>query len=335
MGPFIGVAALLTLLAAAAIAVPLLRPRRDAPPARISAAVSVLVLVLAAGLLYPIWSGWDWSRPGPSADDPVAMVGRLARRMERNPQDIEGWMMLGRSYAAMEQYPLSARAYQRADRLADGGNAEALMGLAEALVLGGQSALDGRAGHMFEQALELDPTSKRALFYAAIAALERGEKPVARDRFVKLLDTGPPPEVRQLIEEQVKLLETPDAASTAATPAAAHGPSIPLHVTLSPVVADKVAAGAPLFILARVPDQPGPPLAARRLTASFPLDVELQGSDAMVAGQGFGAGQELEIEARVANGGSAGVRSGDPFGTARVKVGQGGRITIEISQLKP
>jgi hypothetical protein len=63
--------------------------------------------------------------------------------------------------------------------------------------------------------------------------------------------------------------------------------------------------------------------------------VELSSTDAMVAGTGFKDGQELEIEARVGNGGSAISRSGDPFGTVRVKAGSKDRVSIEINQLKP
>jgi hypothetical protein len=55
----------------------------------------------------------------------------------------------------------------------------------------------------------------------------------------------------------------------------------------------------------------------------------------MIAGTGFANGQELEIEARVANGGSAISRSGDPFGVVKIKAGTGARTAIEINQLKP
>ncbi|MGC4027916.1 MAG: hypothetical protein QM696_03440 [Steroidobacteraceae bacterium] len=331
MSAFIAVAALLTLIAVAAIALPLLRPRSDSPPAVTLAVAASLVLAAAAALLYPLWSEWDWARPA-AADSPAAMVGRLARRMERNPDDLPGWLQLGRSYSELQQFPLAARAYQRADQLAGGKNAEALMGLAESLVMGERSSLDGRAGRLFEQALQLDPSSNRALFYAAIAAMERGERPLARERFTRLLEVGkPPPEVRRLIEEQVRMLDAP-AAQVVASAAPV---SIPLRITLSGAMADKAAAGAPLFVLARVPGQPGPPLAALRLDAHFPQDVELRSSDAMIADRTFAAGQQLEIEARIANGGSAGSSTGDPFGSARVTAGDSQRVTIEIGQLKP
>jgi hypothetical protein len=110
---------------------------------------------------------------------------------------------------------------------------------------------------------------------------------------------------------------------------------VPLRITLAKSVADKGAPGAPLFVLARIPGQRGPPLAAKRLDARFPQDVDLLSSDAMLAGTGFTAGQEIEIEARIANGGSAISRSGDPFGSVRIKAGQPQRTAIEINQLKP
>lgn len=328
MSAFVVVALLLTLIAAAAIALPLIRPARGSPPAVVAAVVTCLLLASAAALLYPTWSSWDWNKPAPSADSPSAMVGKLARRLERSPDDLDGWLLLGRSYAQIGQYPMAARAFQRADQLAGGKNAEALMGLAEALVLGERSGLDGRAGRLFEQALALDAKSNRALFYAAIAALERGERPLARERFQHLLENGdPPPEVRRLIEEQIRQLEAPVVEAGVV--------SIPLHVTLSPEVSAHVAPGATLFVLARVPGQRGPPLAARRLEAHFPQEVELRSSDAMIAGTGFEAGQELEIEARVANAGGAVAVSGDPFGTARVVAGGKERVGIEIGKLKP
>jgi hypothetical protein len=55
----------------------------------------------------------------------------------------------------------------------------------------------------------------------------------------------------------------------------------------------------------------------------------------MMGGNGFTAGQELEIEARIALGGGANSRSGDPFGVSRVKAGETTRTTIAIDQIKP
>lgn len=347
MSGFLLIAALLALLVIAPLVYPLLKRNGVGTSAAVTGVIVALGIAGGATLLYPVWSNWKWSVPEPAADSPAAMIGRLARRLEKQPDDLQGWLLLGRSYAVIEQFPLAARAYQRADNLAKGKNADALMGLGDALINGEQSDFSGRAGKLFEQALELDPSSVKALFYSAIAAMERSEFPLARARFSRLLEGSPPPEVRRVIEEQIRGIDaqallasrsgTPAPAAAAAQPGAAavQAVTVPLRITLSAAVAARADAGAPLFVLARIPGQRGPPLAAKRLEARFPQDVDLLSSDAMLAGTGFAAGQEIEIEARIANGGSAISRSGDPFGTAVVRAGGKSRTVIEIAAVKP
>jgi cytochrome c-type biogenesis protein CcmH len=342
MSGFLFIAALLILIVLAAVLVPLLR-RGETPAAWPAAFVTMLIVVAGAAVLYPTWSKWDWDRPEPAADSPQGMVGRLARRLEKTPDDLEGWLMLGNSYAvlgqmaqeqndaayAQAQFSLSARAYRRADTLAGGKNRDALIGQGEALVGMDRNALAGRGGQLFEKALELDPSYVKALLYSAFAAAERKEVELARSRFDRLLASNPPEGLRSIIEQQMQQLAAAEIA------AAAPAVTVPVRITLAVAVASKANAGAPLFLLARNPGQRGPPLAAKRLDARFPLEVELSSTDAMVAGTGFTEGQELEIEARVGNGGSAISRSGDPFGTVRVKAGSKSRVSIEINQLKP
>ena len=112
---FVILAATLILIAISFVAIPLLRGGTNAPWAALGC---IVVLMLGSVGLYATWSNWSWSS-GPAADTPAGMVSRLARRLEREPGDLNGWLMLGRSYAAMSQTPLALRAYERADRLAD------------------------------------------------------------------------------------------------------------------------------------------------------------------------------------------------------------------------
>jgi cytochrome c-type biogenesis protein CcmH len=355
MSGFIVIAGALTLAALVALLFPLLRRREGSTEAWRSGGIVAVLVAVGAAALYPYWSNFDWQRPAPAADSPEAMVGRLARRLEKQPDDLAGWLRLGRSYSVLQQWPLAVRAYERANKLAKEQNAEAALGLGEALYNSERSDLAGRSGQLFEQALKLEPTSVKALFYSALAASERNELPLARERFTRLLQADPPDNVREVIRQHIQALESmekmaasaPDAPAAArpgvAAAAAAQPPAaaaaavvkVPLRVTLAAGVAAKAKKGAPLFVLARVPGQRGAPLAVRRLESTFPQEVELLSSDAMVAGIGFTAGQDIEIEARVANGGGAISVSGDPFGTVRLKAGEGGRASVEINQLKP
>jgi cytochrome c-type biogenesis protein CcmH len=262
------------------------------------------------------------------------------QRLGDKPGDLDGWLMLGRTYATLEQYPLASRAYQRADRIANGQNVEAIIGIAEALLAQDFEQIRSGAGHLIERALTLEPNNSKALLYGAFAAMSRGEASTARERFTRMLTLDPPPQIRQIIEKQLLVLDGAPASqeATAEQGAAGQGATaakVAVHVTLAPSLANKVPAGALLFVAARDPQAPGPPFAAKRLPATFPVDVELSAADAMMPSRRISAGQKLEIVARVALGGTPTATSGDPFGQVSYHVGKDGRLNIVIDRLAP
>jgi cytochrome c-type biogenesis protein CcmH len=342
---FVLLAAALTLASVVAVAIPLLTHRAaGAPAAPWTALATAGLLVVGSAALYTTWSKWSW-RAAPAADTPESMVAQLARRLERDPKDLNGWLMLGRSYTALQEYPLAVRAFGRAVQLSDGKNAEALTGEAEALALSDESELDGRAGRLFEQALALEPDSGKALFFGAAVAGRRGDLPLARQRFAKLLSLNPPQAIRPMIEQQIaaideKLAAAPMSAAAVqqAHPAgatdAAGAPTVRVNVTLSPSLASSAGA-APLFVFVRDPAQGGPPLAVKRLDSRFPQSVALSPADSMVPGRAFAAGQSVQVVARIARSGSPMAVSGDPFGEVTYHVGQDGLVSLVIDRLTP
>lgn len=338
MTAFVAIAAALALAVTLWVAWPLWRGARGA------ALSAAMVLLAGTAVLYGWWSNWSWDRPTAGDESPAAMVARLARRLERKPDDLEGWLMLGRSYTALEQYPLAARAYQRADRLADGRNAEALTGWAEALTLLDENELAGRAGRLFERAVELDPQSGKALFFAGVAAQRRGDLSLARERFAALLALGAPDNIRPILQQQVDALDAelargqgPTAAgATVAGPGAVTDTArIDLEIAIEPALAARVPTGAPLFVAVRRPGEPGPPLAARRLPAAFPQRIELTPADAMMPGRTFAVGETVVVIARVALGGQPTARPGDPYGEVRYHVGRDSLKPVVIDRLTP
>jgi len=375
---FVAVAALLALAAAAFVALPLVLRRSvggpgglgtpegnrangasgaahavQLPASPVAAVVAVFVLVGGAVALYATWSNWSWpAADSAAASTPAQMVSKLARRLETEPNDVAGWLLLGRSYAALGQFPLAARAYQRADRLENGRNVEALTGWAEALAMNNEAELAGRAGRLFDKALEIEPKAPKALFFGAVAAQRRGELPLALSRFETLLSTSPPENVRPLIEQQVAALkaaiagvpfvaagpaapEGTQAAGAAPPGAVAGGAAVKVRVSVAPALAGKVTAGAPLFVFVRFPGQPGPPVAVKRLQANLPQLVELTSADAMMGGRGFGAGDTVEVTARIALGGQPTASSGDPVGQLGYDVGRDGEKSLVIDRLTP
>jgi cytochrome c-type biogenesis protein CcmH len=346
MVTFILLAAVLLVAGVLAIAIPLIRrPSPEQPPAPWAALAAAAVLVIGSAIGYASWSNWSWRAP-PAADSPQTMVARLARRLESNPKDLDGWLMLGHSYLVLDEYPQALRAYARADRLAGGKNAEALVGQAEALVLPDENELEGRAGRLLEQALALDPSSGKALFFGAAAAVRRGELPLARERFSKLLAMNPPENVRSVLEQQLAAIDqklaggaTPPPGSASVAPvakgdAAAAAAAVRVNVQL-PAALSQDLASAPLFVFVRDPAQPGPPLAVKRLQSRFPQTVELTPADSMIPGRAFAAGQKVQVVARIARSGNPIAGRGDPFGEVAYLVGRDGLVNIVINQVSP
>ncbi|HTV50410.1 MAG TPA: hypothetical protein VME21_04430 [Steroidobacteraceae bacterium] len=368
---FVVLAVLLTLGTATAIAVPLLRKGGTAQASWTALAVLAL-LAVGAGSLYLTLSNWSWSKAAAAENSPQGMVAKLARRLSHQPDDLDGWLLLGRSYMVMDQTQLAIRAYERADKLAGGRSADALIGLAEALAEQDETSLGGRAGKLIEQALVLSPHEPKALFFGAAAAVQRGDLPLARRRFAALLELNPPANVRTLIQQQIEAIDqrlasnspgggattprtpaggasgaaadaTADAtAGPTADPTAGDAVSAPVvsaavrvKVALSPQLRGAGNADAPLFVFVRDPKQPGPPLAVKRLETRFPQLVELTASDAMIAGRSFVPGQDVQVVARIARSGKATGGKGDPFGEVPYQVGRDGVVDVVIDRLTP
>ncbi len=342
---FVLLSAALTMIAVAAVVIPLVRRGSTATtPAPWAALGAGALLLIGSAALYVSWSNWPWSAPA-GADSPQRMVGRLARRMERDPGNLQGWLQLGNSYVALQEYHLAVRAFGKADELSGGKSAEALTGEAEALALNDESELDGRAGRLIERALLVDPDSGKALLFGATTAERRGDLPLARQRFAKLLAMNPPDSLRPLLERQLRMIDEKLAAGPAAAapaqkgsasaPAAAGGAAVVrVNVTLAPSMA-RVTDGAPLFVFVRDPQQAGPPLAVKRLESHFPQTVALTPADSMIPGRLFSAGQSVQVVARIARTGSPVGASGDPFGEVSYRVGKDGVASLVIDRLTP
>ena len=319
------IAIALAVATAAALAWPLWRRA-----GRGAAIVTAVGVVVGAAAIYAASSRWDWPEEQ-AATTPAAMVAKLARRLEKEPEDLEGWLMLGRSQTALGQYPLAVRAYQRADRLEGGRNAEAVLGIAEALMMQSEGKIDERTSRLFERALELAPDWEKAKFFGALAAQRRGDLPLAISRFESMLAGGPPPDVRRIIEEQIATLRQGGAEPAADV----EGVRVAVKISVAPSLASRVTPGATLFVFVRTPGQPGPPLAVKRLPASLPAEVTLTAADSMVPGLSFGRGDTVEVSAKISADGSATPKPGDPIGRIRYTVGQDASRPLVIDGLTP
>lgn len=145
------------------------------------------------------------SQPGGpmSAQQIAANVEKLAKKLEQNPNDAQGWLMLARSYTSMERFSEAAAAYARATALNDG-DASIWADYAEALAMSSGQRLAGKPTEAVNRALQIDPKNQKALALAGSAAYETGDYQKAVDYWQKLLPLLPPgSEIAQTVSGEI------------------------------------------------------------------------------------------------------------------------------------
>jgi cytochrome c-type biogenesis protein CcmH len=347
MSTFIVVAALMAAIAAAIVAVPLLRFRGS----RVLGVAAAAIVAAAAAGLYPLWSNWDWHAVAdvkvPPNPDVLAMVAKLEQHLKEQPGDLTGWLMMARSYMALERADDAVMAYQHAYALSK--NVEATLGLGEALSVRAGGQITTQASQLFEEALRLAPDNPKALFYGGFGAAIRGDTRLARQRWQALKDMHPPEQIEQMLDARLAELgpdpgtgpaavraagtnSSPEGTSASATLSA--GPEVDVNISIAPALKARVTSGAPLFVFAREPGGSGPPLAAKRLTTeAIGTRVSLSSADSMIPGRVLKDGQKVSITARVSFSGQPTPVAGDLYGEADHLVGSGGALNLVIDQV--
>ena len=204
------------MLAAAVliVTVPLYRTEKNLSATIVIAALTVTTL--SAVIYSQIGTPELESQAVTQAPDIEEMVSSLAARLEENPDDLAGWKMLGRSYFSLRNFPGAIEAFQRAVDLEDGQDAQTLTDLGEAVLYNDETAIVGRAGQIFENALALSPNNPKALFYGGMASIQRGDTILGAERWEALLATSPPPEVQEILRQQIAELRGESPAPVAA-----------------------------------------------------------------------------------------------------------------------
>ena len=346
MNTFLVIAAVMAAVAASAVALPLLRHRQS----RVLGAAAAVMIIAAASLLYPLWSNWNWRAPAQSAAGPdvAAMVAKLEKHLQDQPGDLTGWLMLGRSYLALNRLDDALVAYDHAHRL-DGKNPDAAMGLGEAMSLRAGGEITPEASQLFEEALSEAPGNPQALLYGGFAAATRGDRALARSRWQTLKSMHPPPQIEQMLDARIAELGPPGTgvateaapAGTSASPAGTStsegglsGAEVTVNISIAPALKSRLVPEAPLFVFAREPGSKGPPLAAKRLTSSaIGTQVHLSAADSMLPGRVLVKGQQVSITARVSFSGKPVPSAGDLYGELSYDVGRDGARNLVIDRV--
>lgn len=331
----------------------------SATPARKLAVALALVIPLASVGTYLALGTPDAVAPTVAApadgdkhqvtpDQIQRMVAALAERLKSEPNNAEGWLMLGRSYAALERYRDAVGAFRKAVELMPG-NPNVLADLADVMAMAQGKKLAGEPAKVIQQALDIDPRHVKALALAGSVAFETKDYAAARSYWERLVATLPPDSemvsaVRGSIAEAARLEAAAGGASAPAATAAAPAPqpaaagkaTVSGEVVLAPELAARVAAGDTVYVFARAAQGPRMPLAIlKQPVGSWPLRFTLDDSTAMTPQLKLSGQQQVVVGARISRSGNATPQTGDLLGdSGTVAVGAEG-LRIVIDRVQP
>lgn len=361
-------AALILFVGAVITLFPLLRGKSGWQPV----ALALAFAVPAAGLwMYDSYGTPDGidvkgvpQQSASSGNDPHAMQGgeldtmiaNLRQRLEQNPNDLEGWMLLARTHKAGGQYAEAADALEQAHTLAPE-NPVVMADLAEAWIY---ETPDGQVPEssisMLERALDIDPALQKGLWLMGIAAMQQGDDAFAISYWQSLLEQLEPGGnvhgmvAAQIREAQARMGMLPEAreapaeeaaamaeAEPEAAPAADDGAWTGTRLVLDAADGAKqaLANGAVLYIMIRTPGPAmGPPLGVRRLTnPDFPLEVTITDQDSMLKERLISTSPEIQLQARVSLTGTPAAQPGDwQSETKAVELASASLVVLQLDQ---
>lgn len=296
------------------------------------------------------------ARQAPALAD---LLPRLEERLATEPDDIDGWRLLGRTYLGIEEFDRAAGALRRAVAL-DEKDASTLGQLAEAVAMSRGGELAGEPVELLDRVLMIDPLNAQGLWLRAIADQQVGEHAQALERFEALrrtissdaaalatvddmmarsradlgVDTG-----SDVVADTTSDTET-DVPVNSAGQAASDAEVVSLAVSVS-ISDDAIAAVSPddtVFVYARASSGPPMPLAVARLTvADLPASIVLDESMAMMPSMSLSDFDAVTVGARVSLTGNAVAASGDWFAEQTdIAIEDGASpVTLKINRQQP
>ncbi|NNM75493.1 tetratricopeptide repeat protein [Sphingomonas sp. ID1715] len=208
------------------------------PPARLALFAAAAIAIVAVGVGVSRNRAPD-AAPAPAASasaqpDVGAMISSLEAKLKTDPNNAEGWRMLGWSFFETGRYAESATAYRKATQLKPD-NADYWSSLGEALVLAGSGDVPKDASAAFKKALSIDPKDPRSRYFLGVEQDMAGKHAEAIDTWIALLKDTPAgapweADVRKTVEQVAEKEKIDVKARLAGTrPPAPTGPAAALN----------------------------------------------------------------------------------------------------------
>jgi len=289
-------------------------------------------------------------QPGqPSPEQAAAsmeeLVAGLAQRMENDPENVEGWKMLGRSYVSLGRFQEAVQAYERGMKLAQD-DVDLLMGYATTLAMSRDNQFQGRPAEIINRAYQLQPQNPNVLWLKGNIHYQAGEFQQAVVLWQQVMARLTPGSEEALtVAEYLKDARSrmpagvavPAAPQTSAAPAGTAAEAIKVTVTLDPALQGKVQGDETLFIFARALNGPRVPLAVvRKVASDLPITLVMDDSMAMSGQFSLSKFPQVVVEARITKSGKPSASSGDLEGkVSPVKPGQSSPVQVVINTVHP
>jgi cytochrome c-type biogenesis protein CcmH len=289
--------------------------------------------MLVAALAVPVlafavyWFVGTPSAVVPPEDQINAMVERLAAKMRARPDDVEGWKLLGRSYAVLGRFKESAEAYGQALKRSPK-DAQVLADFADALAMAQGQSLQGEPEQLVQRALEIDPSNLKALALAGTAAFGRKDYKAAAAYWERMLplvpaDSEDAKAIRSNVDEARALSGDSKKKSLKGT------------VKLAPALASKASPDDTVFIFARAEQGPPMPLAVlRKQVKDLPASFALDDSMAMAPQLRLSSQPRVVVGARISKSGSATPQPGDLEGLSKPVANDAAGVAVTIDKVR-
>ena len=273
------------------------------------------------------------------------MIDKLAAKLKENPDNAEGWFMLGRSYMSLKRYKEAAEALEKTNQLVPN-NPTVMLQYADALTMSRGGQISGKPFELIKKAVEIKPDDPTGLWLLGMGYDEQGEYQKAISYWNLLLpllkDDKSINEVKSLVRQAKRKSGIDVAANSDSKPAntAAEKKSITslnVSVSIDKKLLKHVSANDTVFIFAKAVNGPPMPLAVvRKQVKDLPLEVVLDDSMAMVPSMTLSSFDQVQISARVSKSGQPRAQSGDIQSEAQiVKSNKKETINLTISNVVP
>ena len=275
------------------------------------------------------------------------MVTDLQQRLTKNPEDADGWYLMGRTMMMLKQYAAAAEAYEKTNKLAPN-EPMVMLSLADATAMAQGGNMAGKPKKLVFDAIAIDPNNVTGLWMAGMISEEEGDNEQALSLWLRLrpLLSEMPDEVTQLDtsirrvaavlgKDLSGLLESPSPMAAGTTDSIG-GAAVRVTIQLADGLYTKVTGEETVYIYAKAIEGPRFPIAAARYQVKdLPVSITLDDSSAVMSTSKLSDFKEVRVGARVSFSGDAITQSGDLMGEiSNVMVGQS-PVTVTISEVSP